>query len=148
MGEEKVLYSVKMRSSLGGAHGVGGQHISGAERIVTKNSVEQEMISMLHRAWEHDRGAADSQIIAGQVADFLVTVQKIRCSFLFYYTENGLCLSARSDGSVNVQIVMEQLGGGGHQTVAGAQFGTDGNIEDITKAVVANVRKQTEEEKE
>ena len=33
MGEEKVLYSVKMRSSLGGAHGVGGQHISGAERI-------------------------------------------------------------------------------------------------------------------
>ena len=51
MGEEKVLYSVKMRSSLGGAHGVGGQHISGAERIVTKNSVEQEMISMLHRAW-------------------------------------------------------------------------------------------------
>ncbi len=55
---------------------------------------------------------------------------------------------ARSDGSVNVQIVMEQLGGGGHQTVAGAQFGTDGNIEDITKAVVANVRKQTEEEKE
>ena len=47
-----------------------------------------------------------------------------------------------------VQIVMEQLGGGGHQTVAGAQFGTDGNIEDITKAVVANVRKQTEEEKE
>lgn len=59
MGEEKVLYSVKMRSSLGGAHGVGGQHISGAERIVTKNSVEQEMISMLHRAWEHDRGAAD-----------------------------------------------------------------------------------------
>lgn len=66
----------------------------------------------------------------------------------FYYTETGLCLSARSDGSVNVQIVMEQLGGGGHQTVAGAQFGTDGNIEDITKAVVANVRKQTEEEKE
>ena len=59
MGEEKVLYSVKMRSSLGGTHGVGGQHISGAERIVTKNSVEQEMISMLHRAWEHDRGAAD-----------------------------------------------------------------------------------------
>ena len=59
MGEEKVLYSVKMRSSLGGAHGVGGQHISGAERIVTKNSVEQEMIFMLHRAWEHDRGAAD-----------------------------------------------------------------------------------------
>lgn len=93
-------------------------------------------------------GTADSQIIAGQVADFLVTVQKIRCSFLFYYTENGLCLSARSDGSINVQIVMEQLGGGGHQTVAGAQFGTDGNIEDITKAVVANVRKQTEEEKE
>lgn len=36
MGEEKVLYSVKMRSSLMVTHGVGGQHISRAERIVTK----------------------------------------------------------------------------------------------------------------
>ena len=77
MGEEKVLYSVKMRSSLGGAHGVGGQHISGAERIVTKNSVEQEMISMLHRAWEHDRGAADFIQFKPKPVLFLVKLQEL-----------------------------------------------------------------------
>lgn len=59
MGEKKILYSVKMRSSLGGIHGVGGRHISGAERIVAADGVEREVISMLRRAREHDRGAAD-----------------------------------------------------------------------------------------
>ncbi len=97
---------------------------------------------------ECPEGTAESQIVAGQVADFLVTVQRIRCSFIFYHTEKGLCLSARSNGSVNVQVVMEELGGGGHQTVAGAQFGENGHIDDIMKSIIANVRKQTEEEKE
>ena len=93
-------------------------------------------------------GTADSQVIAGQISDFLVKVQDVRCSFLFYHTEKGLCLSARSDGSINVQVIMETLGGGGHQTVAGAQFGEEKNIKDLTEAIVAQVRKQIEEEKE
>ena len=93
-------------------------------------------------------GIEDSQVLAGQIADYLVTVKEIRVSFLFYHTDNGLCLSARSDGSVNVQVVMEALGGGGHLTVAGAQLGKDGNKEKTEKALVAEVRKQVEEEKE
>lgn len=93
-------------------------------------------------------GTEDSQVLAGQIADYLVTVKEIRVSFLFYHTDNGLCLSARSDGSVNVQVVMEALGGGGHLTVAGAQLGKDGNKEIAEKALVAEVRKQVEEEKE
>ena len=93
-------------------------------------------------------GTEDSQVLAGQIADYLVTVKEIRVSFLFYHTDNGLCLSARSDGSVNVQVVMEALGGGGHLTVAGAQLGKDGNKETAEKALVAEVRKQVEEEKE
>lgn len=59
MGEVKELYSVKMRSSLGSIHGKGGRHISGAERIIGEEQVEAEVISMLRRAREHDRGAAD-----------------------------------------------------------------------------------------
>ena len=82
------------------------------------------------------------------MADFLVTVQTVRCSFIFYHTEKGLCLSARSNGTINVQVVMEAVGGGGHQTVAGAQFGEEGNIKEITKAIIQEVRKQMEEEKE
>ena len=97
---------------------------------------------------ECPKGLEDSQIVAGKISDFLVKVQGIRCSFLFYHTDKGLCLSARSDGSVNVQVVMESVGGGGHQTVAGAQFGDTGNINDLTAAVTAAVRKQIEEEQE
>lgn len=54
-----MLYSVKMRSSLGGVHGSGGRHISGAERIVPEDAVEASILSMLRRARTHDRGAAD-----------------------------------------------------------------------------------------
>ena len=86
--------------------------------------------------------------LAGQVADYLVTIKEIRASFLFYYTDKGLCLSARSDGSVNVQVVMEALGGGGHLTVAGAQLGKEGNRESAEKVIISQVRKQIKEEKE
>lgn len=37
-------------------------------------------------------------------------------------TDGSVSVSARSDGTVNVQIIMEELGGGGHQTVAGVQL--------------------------
>lgn len=54
-----MLYSVKMRSSLGGTHGEGGRHISGAERIVPEDRVEENVLAMLRRARTHERGAAD-----------------------------------------------------------------------------------------
>lgn len=54
-----MLYSVKMRSSLGGVHGEGGRHISGAERIVSEKDVEESVLSMLRRARMHERGEAD-----------------------------------------------------------------------------------------
>lgn len=54
-----MLYSVKMRSSLGGTHGNGGRHISGAERIVPQDEVEANVLAMLRRARTHERGAAD-----------------------------------------------------------------------------------------
>ncbi len=97
---------------------------------------------------ECPENTADSQILAGQVADFLVTTKEIRTSYLFYYTDKGLCISARSDGSINVQIVMEALGGGGHLTVAGAQLGKEGNKETAEKTIIDLVRKQIKEEKE
>ena len=51
-----MLYSVKMRSSLGGSHGVGGRHISGAERIASEDGLEEQVIAMLRRARTHERG--------------------------------------------------------------------------------------------
>lgn len=53
------MYSVKMRSSKGGAHGKGGRHISGAERIVSEENIDSAVLAMLHRARDHERGRAD-----------------------------------------------------------------------------------------
>lgn len=94
---------------------------------------------------ECPQGVAQAQIIAGQVADFLVTVEGIRASILFYPMEKRLGVSARSDGSINVQLVMEAIGGGGHMTVSGAQI-KEQDRQDAEKKIIAAIREQIKEE--
>lgn len=53
------MFSVKMRSSLGSKNGIGGKHISGAERIACEGDVEKIVLEMLNRARTHGRGKAD-----------------------------------------------------------------------------------------
>jgi c-di-AMP phosphodiesterase-like protein len=65
----------------------------------------------------------DIRIIAPQAADELLEISGVDASFLIYRTSaNEISLSARSLGNINVQIIMENLGGGGHHTMAGAQM--------------------------
>jgi c-di-AMP phosphodiesterase-like protein len=67
--------------------------------------------------------AVDIRIVAPQAADELLEIAGVDASFLIYRTSiNQVNLSARSLGNVNVQVIMESLGGGGHYTMAGAQF--------------------------
>lgn len=54
-----MLYSVRMRSAKGGAHELGGRHISGAERLVEKERIQQIAGEMVARALGHSRGCAD-----------------------------------------------------------------------------------------
>lgn len=64
----------------------------------------------------------NAQIVNSQVADELLTVQGIQATFVAGQNEHGqTVVSARSLGDVNVQLIMEQLGGGGHLNTAGAQ---------------------------
>lgn len=64
----------------------------------------------------------NSQIINSQVADELLTIKGIKASFVAGRNENGMTVvSARSLGDVNVQIIMEKFGGGGHLNTAGGQ---------------------------
>lgn len=96
---------------------------------------------------ECPEGTQQPQIVAGQVADYLVSVEGIRASFLFYHQEAGVVnVSARSDGSINVQLIMEALGGGGHMTVSGARLTGDVTVEYATQKIIEEVRKQTKEE--
>jgi c-di-AMP phosphodiesterase-like protein len=65
----------------------------------------------------------DIRIVAPQAADELLEIAGVDASFLVYRTsQTEVSLSARSVGGVNVQVIMEKLGGGGHQTMAGAQM--------------------------
>ena len=64
----------------------------------------------------------DAQIINSQVADELLNIKGIKASFVAGRTTKGeTVISARSLGELNVQVIMEKIGGGGHLTTAGAQ---------------------------
>ena len=68
----------------------------------------------------------EAQIINAQVADELLNVKGVKASFVAGLDHEGATLvSARSLGEVNVQVLMEKIGGGGHLTTAGAQVDTD-----------------------
>ena len=62
------------------------------------------------------------RIIASQAADQLMNIIGIEASFVLFPEGQQTCLSARSRGDVNVQVLTEMLGGGGNAAAAGAQF--------------------------
>lgn len=64
----------------------------------------------------------DIKLVAPQAADELLGISGVDASFVMYEYEGGVSFSARSMGGMNVQLIMEKLGGGGHQTMAGAQM--------------------------
>ena len=64
----------------------------------------------------------DINIVVAQAADELLNINGVKASFVMYEAGKGVNFSARSSGDMNVQIVMESLGGGGHLTMAGAQL--------------------------
>ncbi|MCL2857534.1 MAG: DHH family phosphoesterase [Oscillospiraceae bacterium] len=62
------------------------------------------------------------KIVAPQAADELINISGVDASFIVYPHGKLINVSGRSMGGVNVQLIMEKLGGGGHQTMAAAQF--------------------------
>ena len=69
-----------------------------------------------------DSKSDDIRIIAPQAADVLLGISGVDASFVIYKTGDVVNISARSLGVMNVQVIMERLGGGGHQTMAAAQL--------------------------
>ena len=67
-----------------------------------------------------------------------------RCWVIFQLTADTVGISARSTGEINVQVIMESFGGGGHQNVAGAQV-QDKSLEEVCQQAVALSKKYIEE---
>ena len=64
-----------------------------------------------------------SQVLIAQTADILLTMKGVSASFVVAKKDNGdVGISARSLGEINVQVIMEKLGGGGHLTNAACQI--------------------------
>ena len=61
------------------------------------------------------------RVTAAKAADELLTIRGIKASFVLYRKGEGVYMSARSLGEVNVQVILEALGGGGNSTTAGGQ---------------------------
>ena len=77
----------------------------------------------------------DAQLICAQVADQLLTVKGVKASFVVGRNdEMKTVISARSLGEINVQVIMEKFGGGGHLTTAAAQV--DASIDETAEKII------------
>lgn len=114
------------------------------EYTVKSNLVEGADIYMgcaISVAGELEPGMA---VAVPQAANDLLTIEGVGASFVAVQKGTGVNISARSMGEVNVQVVMEMLGGGGHLTMAGAQLKDTGieQAEQLIRKAVAAYRAQ------
>lgn len=65
---------------------------------------------------------SDNRVIIAQAADELLNIAGIQASFVISRSGDDMFISARSIGNINVQVIMEKLGGGGNQSTAGTQM--------------------------
>lgn len=78
-----------------------------------------------------DEGIDNLSLVIAQGADELLNIKGIKGSFVLGKGKDGIVyVSARSMGEINVQVIMEKLGGGGHIDIAGAQI-KDSDISDV-----------------
>lgn len=89
-------------------------------------------------------GVDSPTVLAAKVANDLLDIDNVRASFVLSKIDNVVYISARSIDDVNVQVIMEQFGGGGHGTVAGAQI-ENASIEDVKQQIRDLVRKMRDD---
>lgn len=85
--------------------------------IVKKAEIIDEGIAIS----TYDEVTEEANLICAKAADELLTISDITASFVLGNTGDKICISGRSIGDINVQVILEKLGGGGHITLAGAQ---------------------------
>ena len=111
--------------------------LKGADSVLIQQFLKEDLETVIkrNRLFEHaytfnesiaiiksDEGFYD-QVMIAQAADQLLTIDKIQASFVIAYRdEETVAISARSLGDLNVQLIMEQLEGGGHLTNAATQL--------------------------
>ena len=93
----------------------------------------------------YDKLDKDANIICAKAADELLTISDITASFVIGNYGEKICISGRSLGDINVQVILEKLGGGGHITLAGAQVeGMD--VYEVKKELIEKIKEYFSEQ--
>jgi len=133
----------------------------GADTTLTRQLFQDDMATFLSRAevvkaahmYKNNiaisvipEDANNPALVAAQAADELLNIKGINASFVLSSIGNDIFISGRSLGDINVQVVLEKLGGGGHLTVAGAQLSglTMGEAIGLLKNAVGEYLKEGE----
>ena len=86
----------------------------------------------------YEKEDKNANLICAKAADELLTISNITASFVLGKTGDKIFVSGRSIGDINVQMILEKLGGGGHITVAGAQL--EGvSLEEAKKELISRI---------
>ena len=85
-----------------------------------------------------------TRVLAAQAADEMLNISGINASIVLYPDEDRVIVSARSMGDVNVQMILEPLGGGGNTATAGAQI-TGKSIKEVVDALIVSIDQFYEE---
>ena len=102
--------------------------------IVRKAEIIHDTIAIS----QYDIIEKDTSLICAKAADELLTIGNITASFVLGNTGDKICISGRSIGDVNVQMILEKLGGGGHITLAGAQL-ENTTIEEAKEELISKI---------
>ncbi|MBQ7064989.1 MAG: DHH family phosphoesterase [Firmicutes bacterium] len=105
-------------------------------QIVSRAEIEMNQVAISY--WD-GKGVPNALALAAGAADELLDIRGVTASFVLTETEELINVSARSLGEINVQLIMEKIGGGGHLTVAGAQM-RDMTMEDAVKLLKKTIQ--------
>ncbi|MDI6600196.1 MAG: DHH family phosphoesterase [Thermoanaerobacteraceae bacterium] len=136
--------------------------LKGADTMEVRQYFQDELANFALKAeiirkaeiWPHHVAVAicpadveDRLILAAQVADELLNIKGVDASFALCDTGEQIIISGRSLGEINVQVILEELGGGGHYTEAGAQVHGK-NIDEVKAELKRIIEEKLEEVEE
>lgn len=104
-------------------------------KIVAKSEIIQGSIAIS----VYDKDDKNANVICAKAADELLTISDITASFVIGNLGDKICISGRSIGDINVQVILEKLGGGGHITLAGAQV-EGKNTQEVKKELISKIK--------
>lgn len=123
---------------------------NGADPAMTQNLLKESLEDYIQKSeiiknaeviYDHiaisatDPGYRCTQLVIARAADTLLNMSGIYASFVISELPDGrIGISARSSGKINVQVIMERLGGGGHLTNAAAQL--DGTVDEVKERLM------------